>query len=121
MYRVKNFIRNVKRVFHWLPIIWKDRDWDYYFIYEMLKQKLIRVEAYILKDGIHLFNEADAASIRKAIEMIEEVQYEYHIDKFLSESKDWDNDKMMKAIEDHDKARKDLFEYLSNNIDQWWD
>ncbi len=121
MYRVKNFIRNVKRVFHWLPIIWKDRDWDYYFIYEMLKQKLIAVEKHIREDGIHIYNQEDAEGIKKAIEMVEKVQNEYHLDKYLSESESWDDEGMRKAVEDHDKARQELFKYLNDNIEKWWD
>lgn len=121
MYKIKTFIRNVRRVLRWIPIIWKDRDWDYYYIYEMLKQKLIATEEYIRKDGIHIYNEADANSIKKAIDMIERVQKEYYLDKYLSEG-DWYNDEgMRKAMEDQDKARKELFEYLDANIEKWWD
>lgn len=121
MYKIKLFIRNIKRVLRWLPIIWNDRDWDYYYIYEMLKQKLIRVEEYIRKEGVHIYNGEDAASIRKAIEMIDKVQNEYYLDKFLSESQNWDDEGMRKAMEDQDKARQELFEYLNNNIEKWWD
>jgi hypothetical protein len=121
MYKIKQFIRNIKRVLHWLPIIWNDRDWDYYYIYEILKQKLIATEEYIRKDGIHIYNKADADSIRKAIRLIEVVQHEHFIDTYLSEG-DWYNDEgMRKAIEDQDKARQELFEYLNNNIEKWWD
>jgi len=121
MYKIKNFIRNIKRVLQWLPIIWKDRDWDYYHIYEMLKQKLIRTEKHIREDGLHVYHKVDADEIKKAIEMIEVVQYEYHLDKYLSEAKSWEDVGMAKSIEDHDKARQELFQYLSDNIEKWWD
>ncbi len=122
MYKIKSFIGNIRRVLRWLPIIWRDRDWDYYYIYEMLKQKLIATEEYIRKDGIHIYNVTDADSIKKAIDMIEKVQKEYYLDKYLSEAENWYNDEgMRKAIEDQDKARKELFEYLDANIEKWWD
>ena len=121
MYRVRNFIRNVKRVWYWLPIIWKDRDWDYYYIYEMLKQKLIKVEQYILKDGIHIYNDVDAANIRTAINMIEKVQNEYYLDQYLMNANELGTENMMKAVEDHDKAKQELFKFLADNIDSWWD
>ena len=121
MYRIKEYIRKIKNLIRWAPIIWKDRDWDYYFIYEILKQKLKHTEAYIRKDGLHVFNEHDADSIKTAIEMIEKVQTEYHIDKYLSEATEWTTEGIDKAVEDHDKVKQELFEHLNDNIEKWWD
>jgi hypothetical protein len=121
MYKIKQKIKQLRKLIRWVPIIWKDRDWDYYFVYEILKQKLIDTEVYIRKDGLHVFNEHDADSILKAIEMIEKVQTEYHLDKYLSEATEWTTEGMDKAAKDHNKARRELFRYLSNNIEKWWD
>ena len=121
MYKIRIKIRQIRKLIRWVPIIWKDRDWDYYFVYEILKQKLIDTEKYIRKDGLHVFNEHDADSIKTAIEMIEKVQTEYHLDKHLSEATEWTKEGMDKAVKDHDKARKELFNYLNNNIEKWWD
>jgi hypothetical protein len=121
MYKIKNKIKQLRKLIRWIPIIWNDRDWDYYFIYEILKQKLVDTEKYIRKDGVHMFNNRDADSILKAIEMIEKVQTEYHIDKYLSETTKWTTEGINKSTKDHDKARKELFNYLNNNIEKWWD
>jgi hypothetical protein len=121
MYKIKNKIRQIRKILRWIPILWRDRDWDYYYVYEILKQKLIDTEAYIRKDGLHVFNEHDADSIKTAIEMIEKVQTEYHLDKYLSEATEWTTDGMNKATKDHDKAKQELFKYLNNNIEKWWD
>jgi hypothetical protein len=120
IYRVKIIIRRVRNVLRWLPIIWKDTDWDYYFIYEILKQKLKHTEKHIRENGFHVYHKTDADEIKKAIEMIEVVQHEYYLDKYLS-GPDWDHNGMEKSIEDHDKARQELFQYLSDNIEKWWD
>jgi len=53
--------------------------------------------------------------------MIEMVQHEYYLDKYLSEAESWEDVGMAKSIEDHDKARQELFQYLSDNIEKWWD
>jgi hypothetical protein len=121
MYKIKNKIIQIRKLIRWIPIIWKDCDWDYYFVYEILKQKLIDTEKYIRKDGLHVFNEHDADSIKTAIEMIEKVQTEYHLDKYLSEATEWTTEGMDKAAKDHNKAKQELFKYLSNNIEKWWD
>lgn len=121
MYRIKNKIRQIRNLIRWAPIIWRDRDWDYYFIYEILKQKLKNVEQYTAKNGSHVNSDLDAESLRTAIEMIDKVQNEYHIDKYLSESKEWDDKDMTKSIEDHEQAKVELFHYLGDNIERWWD
>jgi len=121
MYKIKLKIKQLRKLIRWIPIIWRDRDWDYYFVYEILKQKLIDTEKYIRKDGLHVFNEHDADSIKTAIEMIEKVQTEYHLDKYLSEATEWTKEGMDKAAKDHNKARQELFKYLNNNIEKWWD
>jgi hypothetical protein len=36
MYKIKQFFRNIHNLIRWFPIIWKDRDWDDHFIFEIL-------------------------------------------------------------------------------------
>lgn len=121
MYKIKEFIRKIKNLIRWTPILWQDRDWDYYFIYEILKQKLTFTEQYIRDKGIHLYNTEDANSILKAIDLINKVQTEYYLDKYLSEATEWTKEGINKSTADHNKARKELFQYLNNNIEKWWD
>ena len=121
MYRIKSKIRQIRKLIRWIPILWRDRDWDYYFVYEILKQKLIDTEKYIRRDGLHIFNKEDADSILKAIDLIEKVQTEYHLDKYLSEAKEWTTEGIEQAAKDHDNARQELFQHLNDNIEKWWD
>ena len=39
-YKIKGFFLDIKNVIHWIPTIWKDRDWDYAFMLEMERMKL---------------------------------------------------------------------------------
>ena len=39
-YYHKDFIRGVKNLWRWLPIVWKDKDWDPTHIYKILQFKL---------------------------------------------------------------------------------
>jgi hypothetical protein len=121
MYRIKQLFERIRHLIHWVPIIWRDRDWDYYFIYEILKHKLISTERYIREKGIHMYNNQDADNILKAIEMIEKVQTEYHLDKYMSAAPKWTKAGINKSMKDHNKARKELFQYLNDNIEKWWD
>jgi hypothetical protein len=53
--------------------------------------------------------------------MIEKVQTEYHLDKYMSEAKSWTAEGIGQATKNHDKARKELFNFINNNIEKWWD
>ncbi len=121
MYKIKQKIKQLRKLIRWIPIIWRDRDWDYYFIYEILKQKLIDTEDHTRSEGFHIYNNLEADDIQKAIDMIEKVQTEYHLNKYLSEAKEWTTEGMDKATKDHEQARQELFQYLNDNIEKWWD
>lgn len=34
--------KRIKIIYHWLPVIWNDEDWDYAYTLDALKHKLIR-------------------------------------------------------------------------------
>ena len=46
-YYHKDFIRGIKNLIKWFPVIWKDRDWDYYNTLSILKFKLQQQSRYI--------------------------------------------------------------------------
>lgn len=39
-YYVKDFKKGISNIIKWFPIIWKDRDYDYKYIYDLLEFKL---------------------------------------------------------------------------------
>ena len=42
-----DIIRGVKNLIRWFPTIWKDRDYDHFYIYEVLRVKLEKQAVYI--------------------------------------------------------------------------
>ena len=70
-YPVRRFFRKIKNVFRWLPTIWKDEDYDYHFINEILIKKLEHTRDFFLSDKTHIM-EADkvAAEIQEAIDRL---------------------------------------------------
>ncbi len=117
-YKIKRFILGIKKLISWIPIIWKDRDWDHFFIYEILKQKLIQQSKHLGE-----YNERDAERINLCIRLIDKVQNEYYIDQYLGSAeaeKEWTSDGITKAVAKHDKAKRVLFSVLHNYIETWW-
>ena len=49
MWRIREFFRSIKNLIVWLPIIWRDRQWDNYYIEELLLKKIILIRDYTQK------------------------------------------------------------------------
>jgi len=78
MYKIKQFFRNIHNLIRWFPIIWKDRDWDDHFIFEILKFKLKNQAKYIGYHDRHLSAKRDAEIMMLCVRLIEKVQDEYY-------------------------------------------
>jgi len=78
MYKVKQFFRNIHNLIRWFPIIWKDRDWDDHFIFEILKFKLKNQAKYIGNKDRHVSAKRDAEKMMLCVRLIEKVQDEYY-------------------------------------------
>lgn len=49
---VVDFFRGFKRVFYFLPVIWRDRDWDFDFLLTLIEHKLKSMQNYFLHGEI---------------------------------------------------------------------
>lgn len=79
MYNIKQFFKKCHNVWRWLPVIWKDRDWDHGYIHDILIKKLEHQRDFFLSDKPY---------VARAKETAEQIQTA--IDK-LNKSKDvWD-------------------------------
>ena len=47
----RNITQGFESLWKWLPVIWKDRQWDHQFIYEVIKHKLHLTEQLIRHNG----------------------------------------------------------------------
>ena len=113
-------MRRIKNLIRWIPIIWKDRDWDFYFTYEILKKKLEFQAEFTRKYGHHESALHDASRMETCVRLIKKLQHEEYIivpviDRVYTEQ-DFKDDEMR-----HEKARKLLFRIMEQNIERWWD
>ena len=77
-YYHKDFANGVKNLWKWFPVIWKDRDWDDHFIFEVLKFKINKQADFIGKRGNHLSAERDAETMRLVTKLIKLNQDEFY-------------------------------------------
>ena len=88
---IRDFKIGIRNLFTWLPIIWKDRDWDKYFIMETLLFKLKRHRQYMIDYG-HVVNDKQIASITECIDLLEKVHNEwefYEEPAYLKHQEKW--------------------------------
>ena len=82
-WRIKEFRSSVNKLIRWFPIIWKDRDWDDHYIFELLKHKLIWQAKYIGDRDWHTRAEMDARRMRLCANLIDKVQDEFYSSEYF--------------------------------------
>jgi len=87
MYKIKRFFRRIYNLYRWFPIIWKDQDWDDFYIFEILKFKLKNQAEYIGYHDRHLSAKRDAEIMMLCVCLIEKVQSEFYGMEYLNYQK----------------------------------
>ena len=82
-YYHKDFTHGVKNLIRWFPVIWKDRDWDDHYIWEIWKKKLSFQAEHIYKHGHHVNNVYDAERMRICVRLIDDIQHEFYSSEFM--------------------------------------
>ena len=120
MWRLRQFKRRLINLFRWIPIIWKDEQWDYYHIFEILKHKLLFTAEHTRKYGYHINSNHDANRMMLCVRLIEKVQNEDYLIELINDD-NLTREKIIAAERKHFKAKRILFKLLEQNIEQWWD
>jgi hypothetical protein len=135
-----------KSIIRWLPILWKDRNWDHWFILEILKHKIRFQREYITKHDRHTTAQEDGRNMRIAEVLIDRLQKCEYVDKDWEEHyKQWPSRWRCEDIEKElnrpykpgeredvlrigarEKYMKNqdyeyLFRHLKKHIEKWWD
>ena len=77
-YYHKMFRTGVKNLIYWFPIIWKDRNWDSHYIFEIMKHKISAQADYIGRRDLHTRAQADARTMRLCVKLMGLVQDEFY-------------------------------------------
>ena len=76
------FKRGIKNLIYWFPIIWRDRNWDSHYIFEILKHKLKAQSKYIGDRDIHTQSKRDAEVMMTCVRLMEKVQDEFYSSEY---------------------------------------
>ena len=64
--KIRRPFKRLVRLAQYAPIIWRNEDWDYAWLYELLEYKLRRVERELRDDPHHMFPERRADQVKRA-------------------------------------------------------
>ena len=92
--KIKNIPRSIKygiqNLIKWFPIIWKDRDWDHWYLYKTLQFKLIQMEKLQREHGVAVSSEKIAGQIQTCVNLLDRlIEDEYHEMVFKNHDKKW--------------------------------
>ena len=82
-YYHKDFISGVKNLYKWLPIIWKDRDWDHFYIYQIIEFKLRGQAKYIGTKDRHTRAKEDARDMLICANLIAKIKDGYYDGEYM--------------------------------------
>lgn len=86
-YLLKEFVRGIKKLWYWFPVIWKDRDWDHHYIYEILKHKLKSQSKYIGDRDIHTLAQLDSRNMMICVSLIQKLQDDFYQMEYIDYAK----------------------------------
>jgi hypothetical protein len=119
-YQHKYIKYGVKNLYKWFWVIWKDRDWDHHYIFEILKFKLEKQAKHLGERDWHESSKRDAELMMTCVKLINKIQNESYFDEaFDSETYSWELSQ--KCMIKHDKAKRLLFKIMNDRIESWWD
>ena len=102
-YKVKGFFTSIGNLIKWFPVIWKDRDWDDHYIFEVFKFKLEKQAKYIKEKGFHTNSDLDAKRMMLCVKLMEKIQEDFYTMEYMDyEDKDFFFVPTGEGIEDGD-------------------
>ncbi|MDH6674281.1 hypothetical protein M2277_004973 [Paenibacillus sp. LBL] len=135
---IVSFFEGVRNIFYWMPVVYRDKNFDEHYFYKIIHHKLSDMERTFIKDDSFIIS---AMSIRKAKAILQRLIDDnyYHervkgIDtkafiqikkgKYTVDREHPDFDRWSQAGEeaerDRDHDKEEFFDILSTEINGWW-
>ena len=74
----RNFIDGIKNLIKWFPVIWKDRDWDHDFIFNILEFKLKNQSKDMATHNFHTTAQYDSYKMNTCVKLIQKIREGYY-------------------------------------------
>jgi len=119
-WRIRSFLTGCHNIIKWAPTIFKDRDWDGWYIYNILQKKIEFQRKEIIYANRHTQVDRDNRDMTIALNLIERVKEEYYGGEYLDyfESK-FTFEPIEKDNDDDDEYFSMEQDIISENYDEY--
>ncbi len=143
--RIKRFfgrvVDGIRNLIRWFPIVWNDRDFDYWYFEKILAHKLKAMrDFHVSPNAMSMEAPEVAKQIDEVLALydrlekddyVEEVDPEMHLgymlvdDEVIYNDNRRDNEYIMSVYMEADKRKKadrlKLYTIMAENMENWWD
>ena len=116
-YYPRLFIQGVKNLIKWAPVIWKDRDWDDTFLFEIIKFKLSSMSKSHGKTLAYVGSERNVEIMNTIVRLIDKFQSEDYLHEYMNYVDDEYTFVKIEGSDDYEMViknlRDDLDEYFT--------
>lgn len=125
IFSIQKVCRFLKRLIFWLPIIWKQEDWDISYLYDLIEIKLKEIRKCLLKDDIHKDSDLRVREIDICLAYLDRYRnwtnyIEYPIDDIIFEPASECTGKMVSTNSHNEARRKLVRKYEDFNYKMFW-
>lgn len=100
---IRDFCTGVSNIIKWFPTIWKQRDWDSDFIFNILQKKIEFQREYIVNSNRHTRIDIDNRDMTIVLNLIDRVRNDYYSIEFHDYE---DSDYLLKEVDESPKRKR---------------
>lgn len=133
------FKESMGSLIFWLPIIWKDRDWDYIYLLILMEAKMRKMKNFFVENGQLAHSKKELKKMEIAASLLKRIRESKYSDDLINKyikKYNFNISRVGRKISEEEKVcikkimeyeeymlRQDL-EYFGNvfkNVRRWWD
>lgn len=115
-WRIRYFIGGCKNIIRWMPTLYKDKDWDDWYILTILQKKIEFQRKEIIYANRHIDVDRDNRDMTIVLNLIERVKDEYYDTEYL----DYEESKFrFEPVDGKENLRSLEIDVLSEKYDEF--
>jgi hypothetical protein len=115
-WRIRYFIEGCKNIIRWAPTLFKDKDWDDWYILTILQKKIEFQREEIIYSNRHTQVDRDNRDMTIVLNLIERVKEEYYNTEYL----DYEDSKFrFETVEGREDLRRLEVDVLTERYDEF--
>lgn len=123
-------IRKIKRLcikfYYWIPVLMKDEEWDYSYLYIILRTKIICMLNHLKQKDRYVGQDEVMKSMQECIYLLDRLITENYTNEYNEYKRTTPlleqqlrYYEFVNTLQEQDREK--LFSLLSKNIEKWWD